>query len=77
MNQQFNTTLKSDFVWSYILFDKLRDTAVHNHFWLHKKQSTLTNLYSKTCLKRPLKIDKSKALETDGSLMKIESIKEC
>ena len=34
-------------------------------------------LYSKTCLKRPLKIDKIKILMTDGSLMKVESIAEC
>ena len=34
-------------------------------------------MYSKTCLKRPLKIDKTKILMTDGSLMKVESIAEC
>ena len=33
--------------------------------------------YSKTCLKRPLKIDKTKILMTNGSLMKVESIVEC
>ena len=31
-------------------------------------------LYSKTCLKWPLKIDKTKVLMTNGSLMKVESI---
>ena len=29
---------------------------------------------SKTCLKRPLKIDKTKLLMENGSLMKVESI---
>ena len=32
---------------------------------------------SKTCLKQPLKKDKTKILITNGSLMKIESIAEC
>ena len=34
-------------------------------------------VYSKTCLKQPLKIDKTKILKTIGSLMKAESIAEC
>ena len=35
-------------------------------------------LYSKTCLKRPLKtIKKTKVLMENGSLMKVESIAEC
>ena len=33
--------------------------------------------YSKTCLKWPLKIDKTKVLTTNGSLMKVKSIAEC
>ena len=33
--------------------------------------------YSKICLKMPLKIDKTKVLKTNGSLMKVESIAEC
>ena len=33
--------------------------------------------YSKTCLKRPLKIDKINVLMENGSLMKVESIAEC
>ena len=33
--------------------------------------------YSKTCLKWPLKIDKTKILKTNGSLMKVENIAEC
>ena len=33
--------------------------------------------YSKTCIKRPLKKDKSKILMTNGSLMKVQSIAEC
>ena len=32
--------------------------------------------YSKTCVKRPLKIDKTKILMTNGSLMKVKSIAE-
>ena len=32
---------------------------------------------SKTCLKWPLKIDKTKILMTNGSLMMVESIAEC
>ena len=35
-------------------------------------------VYSKTCLKRPLKKkDKTKVLNTNGRLMKVESIAEC
>ena len=34
-------------------------------------------LYSKTCLKRPLKIDKTKVLMTNDSLKKVEGIAEC
>ena len=33
--------------------------------------------YSKICLKWPLKIDETKVLKTNGSLMKLESIAEC
>ena len=35
------------------------------------------DIYSKTCVKRSLEIDKTKVLMTNGSLMKIESIAEC
>ena len=34
-------------------------------------------MYSKPCLKRPLKIDKTKVLKTNGSFVKVESIAEC
>ena len=34
-------------------------------------------LYIKTCVKRLLKIDKTKILITNGSLMKVKSIAEC
>ena len=34
-------------------------------------------VYSKTCVKRSLKIDKTKILMTNISLMKVESIAEC
>ena len=33
-------------------------------------------LYSATCLKQPLKIDKTKVLKTGGSLLQVESIAE-
>ena len=33
--------------------------------------------YSKTCTKRPLKIDKTNILITNVSLMKVQSIAEC
>ena len=33
--------------------------------------------YSKTCLKWPLKIDKTKVLKTNDRLMKVKSIAEC
>ena len=32
---------------------------------------------SKTCVKQPLKIDKTKILMTNNSLMKVKSIAEC
>ena len=35
------------------------------------------NLYSKTCLKQPLKIGKMKVLKTGGSLIQVKSIAEC
>ena len=34
-------------------------------------------IQSKTCLKWSLKIDKTKVLKTNGSLMKVENIAEC
>ena len=34
-------------------------------------------MYSKTCVKRPLKIHKTKVLKTNGNLMKVDSIAEC
>ena len=34
-------------------------------------------MYSKTCVKQPLKKDKTKVLMTNGSLMKVKSIAEC
>ena len=34
-------------------------------------------VYSATCLKQPLTIDKTKVLKTGGSLLKVESIAEC
>ena len=37
----------------------------------------VVSVYSKTCVKRPLKIDKTKILMTNGSLMKVERVAEC
>ena len=37
----------------------------------------LPRIYSKTCLKRPLKINKTEIFKINGSLMKVESIAEC
>ena len=37
-------------------------------------QIMVTYLYSKTCVKRPLNIDKTNSLMANGSLMKVESI---
>ena len=34
-------------------------------------------MYSETCVKQPLKKDKTKFLTTNGSLMKVWSIAEC
>ena len=34
-------------------------------------------VYSKSCLKQPLKNRKNKGLKTNGSLMKVESVAEC
>ena len=41
------------------------------------KELVCKPIYSKTCLKRPLKIDKTKVVKTNGSLMKVLSIAEC
>ena len=35
------------------------------------------SVYSKTCLRRPLKNRQNKGVKTNGSLMKVESIAEC
>ena len=44
------------------------------HDWRRTKTD---NNYSITCLKLPLKIDKTKVLVVNGSLMKVERIAEC
>ena len=47
-------------------------------FTRKKNRFNLTQcMYSKTCIKRPLKIDKTKVLMDNYSLMKVESIAEC
>ena len=42
-----------------------------------KQKVHVGSQYSKTCLKQPLKKDKTKTLITNGSLMKVKSIAEC
>ena len=39
-----------------------------------KADWNMASTYSYTCLKRPLKIGKTKVLKTDGSLMQVESM---
>ena len=41
-----------------------------------KLTRTQIGMYSKTCLKRPLKIGNIKVLKTDGNLMQVKSIAE-
>ena len=53
-----------------------------NEIWYRAIESgtpstSKANYYSKTCVKRPLKIDKTNILMTSASLMKVESIAEC
>ena len=40
-------------------------------------RNSVISMYSETCLKRPLKIDKTKVLKPCGSSMQVESIAEC
>ena len=42
-----------------------------------KQKVHVDSQYSKTCLKKTLKIDKTKILMTNGSLMKVKSITKC
>ena len=44
---------------------------------LHVYYCRVCVLVSKTCVKRPLKIDETNILMTHGSLMKVQSIAEC
>ena len=41
------------------------------------RPAILSHMHSKTCLKHHSKIDKTKVLMENGSLMKVESIAEC
>ena len=41
-----------------------------------KQKVHVDSQYSKTCLKQPLKKDKTKILITNGGLMKVESVAE-
>ena len=52
--------------------------AVEKHIDFYcTPKGTFSLLYSKTCLKRPLKNRQTKALTTNGSLMKVEGVAEC
>ena len=44
---------------------------------LKNNQIIVLKKHCKTCLKRPLQIDKTNALKTDGSLMQVDSIADC
>ena len=73
---------------NYRIWDHLVNIACHNgkqttiimttHYIEEARQAdkvfTRENIYSKTCLKQPLKLDKTKILMTNGSLMKVERL---
>ena len=50
-------------------------------FWASTKdvfvKQKCPEVYSKTCVKRPLKNKQNKGIKTIGSLIKVESIAEC
>ena len=54
-----------------------QDFSIQSAIENKTKEVVCKPIYSKTCLKRPLKIDKTKVLKTNGSLKKVESIAEC
>ena len=62
---------------------KLHDAKLRRMFQaaqavaVRKERLVFIHIYSKTCVKRPLKNRKTEILMTNGSLMKIESIAEC
>ena len=62
--ENFHLCIYSVTVWMYVI-------KIHAHLKCDFKQT------SKTCVKRPLKIDISKVLMENGSLMEVESIAEC
>ena len=59
---------------TYMAFDAEGNTAVCR-FKIFVSRKFI--YYSETCLKRPLKKDKTKNLVTNSSEMKVESIAEC
>ena len=58
-------------------FNDISLWVYESYFDTSRSTIQVTFIYSKTCLKRPLKIDKIKVLMENGSLMKVESIAEC
>ena len=55
----------------------IRDTAKQTYLKDGLRYPHRALDHSKTCLKRPLKIDKIKVLMKNGSFMKVESFAEC
>ena len=63
----------SDLWWARVLVPLFYSESTNST----KQKVHVDSQYSKTCLKQPLKKDKTNILITNGSLMKVESIAEC
>ena len=80
--QQLSIALKSDGTTRNSLFSPHQKVSEYDQEMSQSQTTdqsthgTVKKRYSKTCLKRPLKIDKTKVLLENGSLM-VESIAEC
>ena len=62
--------------------EMIKSIYYYSHFNIWRSEieagvQNFFNIYSKNCLKQSLKIDKTKVLMANGSLMKVESIAEC
>ena len=68
-------------LWKVLHFGKFQPSEyiVNQDLIMSKwfEDSSCPEYYSKTCLMRPLKKDKTKVLIANGSLMKVESSAEC
>ena len=67
----------------HVIIQKVGEQSEKNRPWRPEKGNNVIeqplwdiqcNNYSKTCVKRPLKIDRTKIFMTVGSLMKVENI---